>query len=131
MVCQQLVLTAFRYPNLSEATNGPDKGKNIPPLPGLEPQAIQFPVNKTEYFSYKNGSGMTCIKAFKKGLQINGFALLVISCDLKQLFTYTTEESKNKAVYTVCVAMWSLVMYSNYFEWNHLASVKVVCIKTA
>ena len=32
-VCQQLVLTAFRYPNLSETTNGPKKGKNIPPPP--------------------------------------------------------------------------------------------------
>ena len=36
MVCQQLVLTAFRYPNLSEATNRPKKGKTIPPPPGLE-----------------------------------------------------------------------------------------------
>ena len=27
----------FRYPNLSEITNGPKKGKNIPPPPELEP----------------------------------------------------------------------------------------------
>ena len=31
MVCQQHVLTAFRYPNLSETTNGPKKVKTIPP----------------------------------------------------------------------------------------------------
>ena len=37
-VCQQLVLTAFKYPNLTETNNGPKKGKNIPPPPGLEPQ---------------------------------------------------------------------------------------------
>ena len=43
-VCQQLVLTTSRYPNLSETTNGPKKGKNIPPPPGLEPQATRFPV---------------------------------------------------------------------------------------
>ena len=29
-VCRQLVLTAFRYPNLSEIIYGPKKGKNIP-----------------------------------------------------------------------------------------------------
>ena len=38
-VCQQLVLTAFRYPNLSEIINGPKKEKNIPTPPGLQPQA--------------------------------------------------------------------------------------------
>ena len=44
-VCQQLVLTAFRYPNLSEIINGPKKGKNIPLPPGLEPQATRWPLD--------------------------------------------------------------------------------------
>ena len=43
-VYQQLVLIDFRYPNLSETINGRKKGKDIPPPPGLEPQATQFPV---------------------------------------------------------------------------------------
>ena len=30
------MLTALRYPNTSEIANGPKKGKNIPPPPGLE-----------------------------------------------------------------------------------------------
>ena len=38
-VCQQLVLTAFKYPNLTETNNGPKKGKNIPPPPGLRTTA--------------------------------------------------------------------------------------------
>ena len=46
MVCQQLVLTAFRYPNLSEIING----KNIPPPPGLEPLATRFPVKHHTWF---------------------------------------------------------------------------------
>ena len=29
MVCQRLMLTAFRYPNLSEVTNGQKEGNNI------------------------------------------------------------------------------------------------------
>ena len=40
----QHVLTAFKYPSLSEIINEPNKGINIPPPPGLEPQATRFPV---------------------------------------------------------------------------------------
>ena len=50
-VCQQLVLTAFKYPNLTETNNGPKKGKNIPPPPGLEPQATRFPVKRHTWCS--------------------------------------------------------------------------------
>ena len=48
---QQLVLTAFKYPNLTETINGPKKGKNIPPPPGLEPQATRFPVKRHTWCS--------------------------------------------------------------------------------
>ena len=39
-VYQQLVFTAFRYPKLRQINNGPKK--DIPPPPGLEPQATGF-----------------------------------------------------------------------------------------
>ena len=48
------------------------------------------------------------------GVQINGFRLLVMQN------SYATKELKNNVVlslkHIVCIAMWSLVMYSNYFE---------------
>ena len=51
-VCQQLMLTAFRYPNLSEIINGPKKGKNIPPPPGLEPQATRFSLSQAPHLVF-------------------------------------------------------------------------------
>ena len=39
------MLTAFRYPNLGEETNGPKTGQNIATVPGLELHATQFPVS--------------------------------------------------------------------------------------
>ena len=64
---------------------------------------------------------LTYIEALKEELpwatdkQLQG----VCNIMLFKTASYTTEEIKSKAVLslnnTVCVAMWSLVMYSNYF----------------
>ena len=66
-----------------------------------------------------------CIEAFKRRGSF-GYRQMALGYQPRDIIlnSYTTEELKNKAVVSlnniVCITLWSLVMHSDYFEWNHL-----------